>query len=210
MSTKKIQLPALTAQDIPYSGRWLAGVDEVGRGPLIGSVVAAAVILNPEKPIDGLMDSKKLSEKKRERLAEQIREQSLAWALGEASVAEIDTLNILHASLLAMQRAIDQLDPAAEWVLVDGNRLPPQLHQPGLAVVQGDARNAAISAASILAKVHRDQQMLALHQQHPEYGLDRHKGYPTALHLAAIEQHGLLDAHRRSFGPIKRWLAAHG
>ncbi len=199
-------LDPLLAEEIPYSGQRLAGVDEVGRGPLVGSVVAAAVILDPLKPISGLKDSKKLSEKKRLQLADEIQSKALAWALGEATPVEIDHLNILQASLVAMQRAIDQLSPAAEFVLVDGNRLPPQLQQPALAVIQGDARHPAIAAASILAKVHRDQQLLALHQLYPDYGFDRHKGYPTKDHLAALAQLGPLAEHRRSFKPVQKAL----
>ncbi|WP_114417296.1 ribonuclease HII [Marinospirillum perlucidum] len=204
--SKQAPLPPLESSEIPYSGQLLAGIDEVGRGPLVGSVVAAAVILDPERPIAGLMDSKKLSDKKRQRLAEEIRHQSLAWALAEATAVEIDHLNILQASLLAMQRALDQLQPAAEFVLVDGKQLPPQLQQPALAVIQGDARHPAISAASILAKVERDAQMLELHQQHPDYGFDRHKGYPTAVHQEALLKLGPLPEHRRSFKPVQKLI----
>ncbi|SFC38466.1 RNase HII [Marinospirillum celere] len=203
----KTPLPPLTHEEIPYTGKLLAGVDEVGRGPLVGSVVAAAVILDPEKPISGLMDSKKLSDKKRQALALDIRQHSLAWALGEASPVEIDHLNILQASLLAMQRAIDALQPAAEYLLVDGKHLPKNLQQAALAVIQGDARHPAISAASILAKVHRDQQLLELHASYPEYGFDRHKGYPTPVHLAALKKLGPLPEHRRSFKPVAQCLA---
>jgi len=200
-------LAALEAHEIPYSGNYLAGVDEVGRGPLVGSVVAAAVILDRRQPIEGLLDSKKLSDKKRQALAIQIREKSLAWAIAEASPVEIDHLNILQASLLAMQRALDLLQPQAEFVLIDGKQLPPQLTQPALAVIQGDARHPAISAASIIAKVHRDQQLIALHQKHPGYGFDRHKGYPTAAHLEALQQLGPLPEHRRSFKPVQKIIA---
>lgn len=185
----------------------MAGVDEVGRGPLVGSVVAAAVILDPQKPITGLVDSKKLSAKKRQALALEIQEKSLAWAIAEATAVEIDHLNILQASLLAMQRALDSLEPQAEFVLVDGKQLPPQLRQPALAVIQGDARHAAISAASIIAKVHRDQQLMELHLQHPGYAFDRHKGYPTQAHLQALQLLGPLPEHRRSFKPVQKIIA---
>ncbi|GGW62852.1 MULTISPECIES: ribonuclease HII [Halomonadaceae] len=202
---------AIDAGDYPplvvaYTGPYLAGVDEVGRGPLIGSVVAAAVILDPLAPIEGLTDSKKLTARKREQLDVQIRERALAFALAEASAAEIDTLNIYHATHLAMRRAIDALMPAAEYLLVDGNRLPGHA-LPGQAVVKGDARHPAIAAASILAKVARDAQMAALDLRYPEYGFARHKGYPTKEHLAALEAHGPLAEHRKSFAPVQRQLA---
>lgn len=191
--------------EIAYSGERLAGVDEVGRGPLIGSVVAAAVILDPTKPIEGLTDSKKLSARRREALDEQIRERALAFAVAEASAAEVDALNIYHATHLAMRRAIDALMPSAEYLLVDGNKLPGHL-LPGQAVVKGDARHAAIAAASILAKVARDAQMVTLDMRYPEYGFARHKGYPTKQHLAALSAHGPLTEHRRSFAPVQRQL----
>lgn len=191
---------------VAYTGPYLAGVDEVGRGPLIGSVVAAAVILDPQAPIEGLTDSKKLTARKREQLDVQIRERALAFALAEASAAEIDTLNIYHATHLAMRRAIDALVPAAEYLLVDGNRLPGHA-LPGQAVVKGDARHPAIAAASILAKVARDAQMAALDLRYPEYGFARHKGYPTKEHLAALVAHGPLAEHRKSFAPVQRQLA---
>ncbi|NGO91056.1 MAG: ribonuclease HII, partial [Halomonas sp.] len=199
---------AIDAGDYPplivaYTGPYLAGVDEVGRGPLIGSVVTAAVILDPQAPIEGLTDSKKLTARKREQLDVQIRERALAFALAEASAAEIDTLNIYHATHLAMRRAIDALMPAAEYLLVDGNRLPGHA-LPGQAVVKGDARHPAIAAASILAKVARDAQMAALDLRYPEYGFARHKGYPTKEHLAALEAHGPLAEHRKSFAPVQR------
>jgi ribonuclease HII len=192
--------------EIAYSGERLAGVDEVGRGPLIGSVVAAAVILDPAQPIDGLTDSKKLTARKREALDSQIRERALAFAVAEASAAEVDALNIYHATHLAMRRAIDALAPAAEYLLVDGNKLPGHL-LPGQAVVKGDARHAAIAAASILAKVARDAQMVVLDECYPEYGFARHKGYPTKEHLTALAVHGPLVEHRRSFAPVQRQLA---
>ncbi len=187
----------------------LAGVDEVGRGPLAGDVVAAAVILDPKQPIDGLNDSKKLTERRRESLAPIIRESALAWAIGRASVAEIDQLNILHASMLAMKRAVDALDPAPDYVLVDGNRLP-QWQYASEPVVGGDARVAEIAAASILAKVQRDAEMVQLDAQYPGYGLAQHKGYPTPLHLAALKSLGVTPEHRRSFAPVTAALAEMG
>ena len=192
--------------EIAYQGERLAGVDEVGRGPLIGSVVASAVILDPARPIIGLTDSKKLSARRRETLDVEIRERALAFAVAEASAAEVDAHNIYHATHLAMRRAIDALIPAAEYLLVDGNRLPGHA-LPGQAVVKGDARHAAIAAASILAKVARDAQMLILDARYPDYGFARHKGYPTQAHLAALERLGPLDEHRRSFAPVARQLA---
>ncbi|WP_355659547.1 ribonuclease HII [Halomonas salifodinae] len=197
------KLPPLV---IDYIGERLAGVDEVGRGPLVGAVVAAAVILDPARPIPGLNDSKALSAKRRQALDGEIREHALAFAVAEASPAEVDELNIYHATHLAMRRAIDALSPAAEYLLVDGNRLPGH-SLPGQAVVKGDARHPAIAAASILAKVARDAQMLALDDRHPDYGFARHKGYPTREHLAALERLGPLPEHRRSFAPVKRQLA---
>nr|WP_300312047.1 ribonuclease HII [Halomonas sp.] len=197
---------ALPELVVDYQGSLLAGVDEVGRGPLVGAVVAAAVILDPARPIDGLADSKVLSAKRREALDAQIREQALAWCIAEASPAEIDSLNIYHATHLAMRRAIDGLNVVPEYLLVDGNRLPGH-HIPGQAVVKGDARHSAIAAASILAKVARDAAMLALDTHHPDYGFARHKGYPTPEHLAALERLGPLPEHRRSFAPVKRQLA---
>ncbi|KAA0874676.1 ribonuclease HII [Nitrincola tapanii] len=183
----------------------LAGVDEVGRGPLVGNVVAAAVILHPERPISGLTDSKKLSEKKRRLLDLEIREKALDFAIAFATPAEIDELNILQASLLAMHRAVAALAHRPELVLVDGKHLP---HWPyrAKAVIGGDASVEQISAASILAKVYRDQEMLHLHQQYPQYAFDQHKGYPTAQHLAALRQWGALPEHRRSFRPVRQVL----
>ena len=183
----------------------IAGVDEVGRGPLVGDVVAAAVILDPERPIEGLADSKKLSEKRREHLYELIRERALAWCVAKASPAEIDELNILHATLLAMQRAVAGLKVAPDYALIDGNRCPV-LSCPAEPVVNGDARVAEISAASILAKVERDRQMQQLHLQFPEYGFARHKGYPTPEHLEALSRLGALPEHRRSFRPVREQL----
>ncbi|MGP9807437.1 ribonuclease HII [Halomonas sp. AOP12-C2-37] len=192
--------------EIAYSGQRLAGVDEVGRGPLIGSVVAAAVILDSAHPIEGLTDSKKLSARRREALDKQIRARAIAFAIAEASAAEVDALNIYHATHLAMRRAIDALAPSAEYLLIDGNKLPGH-RLPGQAVVKGDARHAAIAAASILAKVWRDAQMVTLDMRYPEYGFARHKGYPTKEHLAALSAHGPLPEHRRSFAPVQRQLS---
>lgn len=185
---------------------WIAGVDEVGRGPLAGPVVAAAVILHPERPITGLADSKKLSEKRRERLAHEIRGNALCWALGRAEVEEIDRLNILHASLLAMKRAVEALSTRPGHALIDGNRCP-DLPCSAEAIIGGDASEPSISAASILAKVTRDREMVLLDQQYPGYGLARHKGYPTRLHVAALQELGVSPIHRRSFGPLKRLLS---
>lgn len=182
-----------------------AGVDEVGIGPLAGPVTAAAVILHPDRPIEGLTDSKVLSAKKRAALATRIRAESLGWAIGWADVAEIDRLNILQASHLAMQRAVAHLVPAPLRVLVDGNKVPA-LAQPVLAVVQGDRHVPQISAASILAKVARDALMEQLHERYPHYGFDRHKGYPTAAHLRALDEHGVSGVHRHSFAPVANRL----
>ncbi len=184
----------------------VCGIDEAGRGPLAGPVVAAAVILDPNRVIAGLNDSKKLSEKKRAFLAMEIRQKALAWAVAEASVEEIDQLNILQASLLAMQRAVAGLAVFPERALVDGNRCP-KLAIPAEAIVQGDGKIASIAAASILAKTVRDECMLALHAAYPQYGFDRHMGYPTAVHLAALAEHGPSPVHRRSFGPVSRQLS---
>ncbi|MAO61780.1 ribonuclease HII [Halomonas sp. CnH100-B] len=203
MATKPADFPPLVVE---YAGDFLAGVDEVGRGPLVGSVVAAAVILDPKAPIDGLTDSKKLTARRRESLDVLIRERALAFAVAEASAEEVDSLNIYHATHLAMRRAVDALLPQAEYLLVDGNRLPGHA-LPGQAVVKGDARHPAIAAASILAKVARDAQMAELDLRYPEYGFARHKGYPTKEHLAALEAHGALAEHRKSFAPVQRQLA---
>ncbi len=184
----------------------IAGVDEVGRGPLAGSVVAAAVILNPAKRIEGLLDSKLLTEAARERLDVEIRAHALSYCIAEASVEEIDTINILHASMLAMQRAIEGLNIQPNIALIDGNRCP-EIDCPSTAIVKGDQRVQAISAASIIAKVSRDNAMMDLHEQYPEYGFDSHKGYPTAQHRQAILDHGVIDLHRRSFKPVKEALA---
>jgi len=183
----------------------LAGVDEAGRGPLAGPVVAAAVILDDEQPIRGLADSKVLSEKRRESLFDEIRAKALCCSIAEASVEEIDQLNILQATLLAMRRAVEGLRLPPAKVLVDGNRLPV-LRVPAEAIVKGDAKVPAISAASILAKVTRDRQCLAMHESHPQYGFATHKGYPTAEHLAALREHGACAWHRASFGPVRDCL----
>lgn len=180
----------------------VAGVDEAGRGPLAGPVVAAAVILDDQQPIRGLGDSKLLSARKRERLFDEIRARALCCCIAEASVEEIDTLNILQATLLAMRRAVEGLRLKPHKVLVDGNRLP-LLKVPAEAIVKGDAKVAAISAASILAKVHRDRLCVDLHAAHPQYGFAGHKGYPTPDHLAALRTHGACEAHRRSFAPVR-------
>ncbi|AJZ88250.1 ribonuclease HII [Cedecea neteri] len=183
----------------------VAGVDEVGRGPLVGAVVTAAVILDPAKPIIGLADSKKLSEKRRLALYDEIIEKALSWSLGRAEPEEIDSINILHATMLAMQRAVAGLSVVPEYVLIDGNRCPA-LPMPSLAVVKGDSRVAEISAASILAKVTRDREMAELDLSFPQYGFAQHKGYPTAFHLEKLAEHGATQHHRRSFGPVKRAL----
>ncbi len=180
----------------------IAGVDEAGRGPLAGPVVAAAVILDELHPITGLADSKALTARRREKLFDEIRAKALACCIAEASVEEIDRLNILHATMLAMKRAVEGLRLLPHKVLVDGNRLPV-LKMPGEAIVKGDAKVPAISAASILAKVHRDRLCEALHAQHPQYGFATHKGYPTADHLAALRQHGACPQHRRSYAPVR-------
>lgn len=180
----------------------LCGVDEAGRGPLAGPVVAAAVILNPAYPVTGIADSKQLSARRREELAAAIRSRARAWAVASASVDEIDTLNILGATLLAMQRAVAGLAVSPQLILVDGLHCPV-LDVPARGVVRGDTTVAEISAASILAKVTRDAEMLLLHDLLPQYGFDRHKGYPTAAHLAALQAHGVSVAHRRSFGPVR-------
>ena len=197
----------MTAADLfeGTAGHLVAGVDEVGRGPLAGDVVAAAVIL-AESPPEGVTDSKMLTPERREALAERIRDEAVSWALGRATVAEIDELNILQASLLAMRRAVEALPIQPSLVLVDGNRLPRWPYE-ARAIVKGDLTEPSIGAASILAKVQRDAEMLALHEHYPAYGFDRHKGYPTKAHLAALEIAGISPVHRRSFGPVRRLLA---
>jgi ribonuclease HII len=183
----------------------ICGVDEAGRGPLAGPVSAAAVILDEKNPIEGLADSKKLSERKRDLLAPVIRERALAWAVAWAEPAEIDSLNILQATLLAMRRAVEALQIRPQQVLVDGLYCP-QTGIPSEAIVKGDSKVAAISAASILAKTARDELMLELHEQYPHYGFAEHKGYPTVAHLAALREHGVSPVHRRSFKPVREML----
>ena len=189
-----------------YCGPGLAGVDEVGRGPLAGDVVAAAVMLDPARPIAGLRDSKKLTAARREELALLIMERALAWSVARATVAEIDEINILQASLLAMHRAVGALDPQPAYVLVDGNRLP-RWDYAAEPVVKGDDRVPAIAAASILAKVQRDRELVALERQYPGYGFAAHKGYPTAAHLKALRTLGVTPVHRRSFAPVRALLS---
>jgi len=183
----------------------IAGVDEVGRGPLVGSVVTAACILPASFDLPGLTDSKKISEKKRETLCELIKEQAVAYAIAESSAKEVDQINVLQASLLAMRRAVEKLSIQPDFVLVDGNRLPNWQYE-AKAIVGGDKKEPAISAASILAKGYRDQQMIELAQQYPDYGFEQHKGYPTKKHIEAIQLHGVLDEHRKSFAPVKNFL----
>lgn len=194
-----------TRLDFAHPQGLVAGVDEVGRGPLAGPVVTAAVILDPARPIAGLADSKVLTERRREALFDEIRDKALCWALGRAEVEEIDTLNILQATMLAMRRAVLALDPAPRHVLVDGNRCP-DLPCSAEAIVKGDGTVAVISAASILAKVSRDREMTALDAEYPGYGLAGHKGYPTRAHLAALAELGVSPIHRRSFAPVRRLL----
>ena len=188
---------------------WVCGVDEAGRGPLVGAVVAGAVVLDPVKPIDGLKDSKKLAAAKRDFLYEQILENAKAWGVGEASSAEIDQINILQATMLAMRRAIEDLSIRLgawpEKALIDGNRCP-ELPIAAEAIIKGDAKEPAISAASIVAKVTRDRQMMRLHDQYPEYGFAQHMGYPTEAHFAALKQYGACSEHRRSFSPVRKVL----
>jgi ribonuclease HII len=188
---------------------WICGVDEAGRGPLVGAVVAGAVVLDPQNPIEGLKDSKKLTPARREFLYEQIMSKAKAWGVGEASPAEIDEINILQATMLAMRRAIEDLTiRLGAWpdkALIDGNRCP-ELPIDAEAIIKGDAKEPAISAASIVAKVTRDRQMMSLHEQHPQYGFAQHMGYPTEAHFAALKQYGACDQHRRSFSPVRKVL----
>ncbi len=191
---------------VSHTSVLIAGVDEAGRGPLAGPVMAAAVILDPQRPIAGLDDSKKLSAARREQLAVQIRERSLAWCVASASVREIDELNILRATLLAMERAVAGLSIVPEHILIDGNQVPAGLRGRAEALIGGDGRDASIAAASILAKTSRDAWCLALHEQYPDYGFASHKGYGSALHLARLRQLGPLPEHRRSFAPVRALL----
>ncbi|MDP4532749.1 ribonuclease HII, degrades RNA of DNA-RNA hybrids [Marinobacter salarius] len=202
----KRPLPPFECQ---YQGRLLAGVDEVGRGPLVGAVVTAAVILNPEKPIPGLADSKKLTDKRREALYEQIIERAVSWSLGRCEADEIDRLNIFQATMVAMERAVAGLHVEPEYVLVDGNRCP-RWRWTSEPVVKGDSRVEAISAASIVAKVTRDREMAVLHEEFPEYGFAGHKGYPTPVHLEALGRLGATAHHRRSFRPVQEAIDAVG
>ena len=185
---------------------WICGVDEAGRGPLVGSVIAGAVVLDPNQPIMGLRDSKKLSPARREQLYAEIMQKARAWGIGQASPSEIDTLNILQATMLAMRRAIEALsERLGEWpskALIDGNRCPI-LPIASEAIIKGDAKEPAISAASIIAKVTRDQQMQALHTQYPQYGFNQHMGYPTEAHMQALKQYGPCEEHRRTFAPVR-------
>lgn len=199
-----MQQHSLNLDEVPQC-KLLAGVDEAGRGPLAGPVIAAAVILDTNHPIDGLTDSKQLNESRREQLAETIKRHALAWAVGRAEVEEIDTINILQASLLAMQRAVAKLSITPQHVLVDGNHCP-KMPCAASAVVKGDLLVPAISAASIIAKVTRDHEMIQLDRQYPGYGLQTHKGYPTKKHLEALSRLGVSPIHRRSFAPVKKWL----
>ena len=188
---------------------WICGVDEAGRGPLVGAVVAGAVVLDPHNPINGLKDSKKLTAACREFLYQQIMEKAKAWGIGEASPAEIDEINILQATMLAMRRAVEDLSSRlGQWpdkALIDGNRCP-ELPIAAEAIIKGDAKEPAISAASILAKVTRDRQMQILHERHPEYGFAQHMGYPTEAHFAALKQYGACEQHRKSFSPVRKVL----
>ena len=188
---------------------WVCGVDEAGRGPLVGAVVAGAVVLDPNNPISGLKDSKKLTPAKRDFLYEQIIEKAKAWGVGQASPAEIDDINILQATMLAMQRAVEDLTTRlGTWpdkALIDGNRCP-ELPIPSEAIIKGDAKEPAISAASIIAKVTRDRQMQVLDKLHPQYGFAQHMGYPTEAHFAALKEFGACDEHRRSFSPVRKVL----
>ncbi len=185
--------------------RLIAGVDEVGRGPLAGPVVAAAVILDPNNPIDGLADSKKLTKKQREKLYDEIKSKALAWSIARAEVREIDELNILQASLVAMSRAVAALSIPPEHVLVDGNKLP-EMNCSAEAIIKGDEKIPAISAASIIAKVARDREMDSMDIEYPGYGFSKHSGYPTKIHLQALQELGVTPIHRRSFGPVRRQL----
>jgi len=196
----------LLAASSDNSSRLIAGIDEVGRGCIVGPVVAAAVILDPTKPIIGLTDSKKLSEKKRNLLAAEIKAKALAWAVARAEASEIDRINILQATFVAMQRAFSQLAVKPDYIMVDGNRLPG-IDCPGEAIIQGDLLVAEISAASILAKVARDTEMDVLDRLYPGYQFAVHKGYPTQLHLQALQQLGVSPQHRRSYAPVKKHLA---
>ena len=204
MSLNSMQTDLFSLNDRSQSMRWVCGVDEAGRGPLAGAVFAAAVVL--DEPIDGLADSKKLTARQREFLAQEIQSKAKAWAVASASVAEIDTLNILQASMLAMTRAVQGLSLRPDWVWVDGNYFPKGLiaaQYLGEPMIKGDAKEPSISAASILAKVARDADCMRLHELYPEYGFAQHKGYPTAAHLQALQKYGAIAEHRMSFAPVR-------
>jgi ribonuclease HII len=202
---KKQALPPIL--DWANRGQFVAGVDEVGRGPLAGPVVAAAVILDPNQPSEGLVDSKKITEKRREVLAEEIKEKAIAWAISRVDVDEIDRINILQASLRAMTIAVTELKQQPDFVMIDGNRIPADLSINAEAVVKGDDRVTCISAASIIAKVARDNEMVEMDNIYPGYGLAKHKGYPTKVHIEALQTLGVTEIHRRTFGPLKKVLA---
>lgn len=202
---KKQTLPPIL--DWANRGQFVAGVDEVGRGPLAGPVVAAAVILDPNRPIEGLMDSKKVSEKRREVLAVEIKEKALVWAIARVDVDIIDEINILQASLRAMAIAVYDLAQLPDFVMIDGNKIPTELNIQAEAVVKGDDRVPCISAASIIAKVARDTEMIEMDKIYPGYGLAKHKGYPTKAHIEALQELGVTQIHRRSFGPVKKLLS---
>ena len=201
---KKQVLPPIL--DWAERGQFVAGVDEVGRGPLAGPVVAAAVILDSNNPIEGLMDSKKISEKRREVLAVEIKEKALAWAISRIDIDVIDEINILQASLRAMALSVADLHQQPDFVMIDGNKIPAELTIKSEAIVKGDDRVPCISAASIIAKVARDQEMVEMDSIYPGYGLAKHKGYPTKVHIEALQKLGVTDIHRRSFGPVKKIL----
>lgn len=203
-SVSSLPLP-LFNEDYASGVTLFCGADEAGRGPIAGPVFAAAVILDPDRPIAGLKDSKKLSEHRRDELAVEIKQYARAWAIAQCSIQEIDELNILHASMLAMKRAIESLPIKPELALIDGNRCP-KLAIAAKAIVKGDDKVPAISAASILAKTARDAVMLDLHRQYPEYGFDRHKGYPTAFHLEQLSIHGVSPVHRKTYAPVRKIL----
>ena len=200
----KTENPSLALFD--NASELICGVDEAGRGPLAGPVFAAAVILDPDHPIEGLRDSKKLSEAQRDALAVQIKERALSWSIAQCSEAEIDELNILQATMLAMRRAVEGLQTSPTLALIDGNRCPVMTVRSE-AIVKGDDKVPAISAASILAKTARDAALQVLHQQYPQYAFDQHKGYPTALHLARLREHGVSPVHRKSYAPVRALLA---
>ncbi len=199
---KKQALPPIL--DWQNRGQFIAGVDEVGRGPLAGPVVAAAVILDPDQAIEGLADSKKITEKRREQLAEEIKEKALAWAISRVDIDVIDEINILQASLRAMTIAVSGLKQQPDFVMIDGNKIPAKLTIKAEAIVKGDDRVPCISAASIIAKVARDHEMIEMDKIYPGYGLAKHKGYPTKMHMEALQQLGVTEIHRRSFGPVRR------